>query len=53
MKTYLLPLVALLFFVNCNNQPTIQTEIAIVGGGASGVTAALQAARMGDRKSVV
>ncbi|MCR9131608.1 MAG: FAD-dependent oxidoreductase [bacterium] len=52
MKTYLLPLVALLFFVNCNNQPAIQTEIAIVGGGASGVTAALQAARMGQKVTI-
>lgn len=48
MKRYLLPLFALLFLVNCSEQPAIQTEIAIVGGGASGVTAALQAARMGQ-----
>lgn len=52
MKTYLLPLVALLFFVNCSNQPAIQTEIAVVGGGASGVTAALQAARMGQQVTI-
>lgn len=48
MKRYHLPLFALLFLVNCSEQPAIQTEIAIVGGGASGVTAALQAARMGQ-----
>ncbi len=36
-----------LFLINCSDVPEIETEIAIVGGGASGVSAAIQAARMG------
>ncbi|MDE6085350.1 MAG: FAD-dependent oxidoreductase [Muribaculaceae bacterium] len=40
-------------FVSCNNFNRIDTDILIVGGGASGTAAALQAARMGANVVIV
>jgi len=55
-KSILLALSALLLLGSCKSiqkKSTEQTDILVVGGGVSGVSAALQAARMGERVIIV
>ncbi len=49
MLRFVLPLFISLLFVSCTAQPTWdhETDILVVGGGASGTAAAIQASRLG------
>ena len=47
-------LLLLIFFFSCENKvPALETEVLVVGGGASGVAAAIQAARSGTKVILV
>jgi len=55
-KSILYRLALILFLFSCTSiqkKSTEQTDILVVGGGVSGVSAALQAARMGERVIIV
>ncbi len=52
-KIYFTLLVAIICFVKSAAQKTITTDVLIIGGGASGTSAALQAARMGVKVTLV
>ena len=41
------------WLVACAPTPTVRTEVLVIGGGASGITAGIQAARSGARTLVV
>ena len=43
----------LLFLTSCKNLPETQVDVLVIGGGASGVTAGIQSARMGVNALIV
>lgn len=53
MRNIVLAIISILFLQYCEYSPNTRTQIAIVGGGASGVSAALQAARMGNEVLII
>lgn len=53
LKYILLILIPAFSLSNCSDANNRSTDIAIVGGGASGVTAAIQAARLGKKVIII